>query len=174
MHAPCTQSYCAQSVRQTQTRPDQTRPDQTRPDQTRPDQTPPPAASLTSTLSTRYSLSMALWHGMAYCTVTVRTAALYCTILPQAYNVFGWVSQGTWIFLQGMAVWVVHHGPPGTSDAPVSLLNPTTGLIAAAHPPETALPASHVARRTARHWKSGRPVGPVTKRVVSRAGSSIG
>ena len=37
-----------------------------------------------------------------------------------AYNVFGWVCQGTWIFLQGMAIWVVHHGPDGTSNAPVS------------------------------------------------------
>eukprot|EP01044_Picomonas_judraskeda_P000753 COSAG03_NODE_36_length_17658_cov_56.766900_10_plen_626_part_00 len=37
-----------------------------------------------------------------------------------AYNVFGWVSQGTWIFLQGMAIWVVHHGPDGTSNSPVS------------------------------------------------------
>lgn len=36
-----------------------------------------------------------------------------------AYNVFGWVSQGTWIFLQGMAIWVVQHGPLQASNAPV-------------------------------------------------------
>mmetsp|Transcript_17952 Transcript_17952/g.33377 ORF Transcript_17952/g.33377 Transcript_17952/m.33377 type:complete len:348 (+) Transcript_17952:39-1082(+) len=35
-----------------------------------------------------------------------------------AYNCFGWVSQGTWIFLQGFAVWHTHHIAPA-SDAPL-------------------------------------------------------
>ena len=30
-----------------------------------------------------------------------------------AYNFFGWLSQGTWIFLQGLSVWLVHAAPPG-------------------------------------------------------------
>lgn len=40
-----------------------------------------------------------------------------------AYNAFGWVSQGTWIFLQGCAVWVVHHGPAAASAAPLRPLD---------------------------------------------------
>ena len=34
-----------------------------------------------------------------------------------AYNCFGWVSQGTWIFLQGMCVWKSHVGEGGTLSA---------------------------------------------------------
>ncbi|GMH86398.1 hypothetical protein TL16_g10525 [Triparma laevis f. inornata] len=33
-----------------------------------------------------------------------------------AYNCFGWVAQGTWIFLQGFAIWHTHHIAPAQSD----------------------------------------------------------
>jgi steroid 5-alpha reductase family enzyme len=33
----------------------------------------------------------------------------YRLMKAPAYNAFGWVSQGTWIFLQGACLWHVHH-----------------------------------------------------------------
>ena len=36
------------------------------------------------------------------------------------YNLFGWVSQGTWIFLQGAALWLLHHRPALAGSLPVN------------------------------------------------------
>ncbi len=40
-------------------------------------------------------------------------------MIEPCYNAFGWVSQGTWIFLQGMCVWLCHTRPaPSEASGP--------------------------------------------------------
>ena len=47
-----------------------------------------------------------------------------------AYNLFGWVCQGTWIFLTGLCVWLCHAAPAETASTPLNPLDYAGATVA--------------------------------------------